>query len=102
MSRIPPNSCQISQVFARGHSILGSNGFTRASRINAPLQFKGDLWVHPGDLLIGDIDGVVVTPMSLVDQVVALCQERAEIDEKTFAGLRAGEEMGPLIKKLRK
>jgi regulator of RNase E activity RraA len=67
-----------------------------------PLQFDGDLWIHPGDLLIGDADGAVVTPPSLVEQVVALCQERFEIDEKTFAGLHAGEEMGPLIKRLRK
>jgi regulator of RNase E activity RraA len=66
------------------------------------LQFKGDLWINPGDILVGDVDGVVVTPQSLVERVVALCQERAEIDEKTFAGLRAGEPMGPLIKRLRK
>lgn len=92
----------IPQVFARGTSILGSNTFTRASEINVPLQFEGDLWIHPGDILGGDIDGVVVVPPSLVDQVVALCQERAEIDEKTFAALRAGEEMGPTIKRLRK
>lgn len=67
-----------------------------------PLQFKGDLWIHPGDLLTGDVDGVVVTPASLVEQVVALCQERAEIDVKTVEGLRTGAEMGPLLKKLRK
>lgn len=88
-------------VFSRGTSILGSNSFTRASRINVPLQFKGDLWVNPGDILVGDADGVVVTPESLIEQVVALCQERYEIDQKTFAGLREGAEMGPLIKRLR-
>ncbi|OAP56876.1 hypothetical protein AYL99_08988 [Fonsecaea erecta] len=89
-------------VFARATSILGSYSFTRASEINVPLQFQGDLWIHPGDILAGDADGVVVVPPSLIDQVVALCQERAEIDEKTFAALRAGEEMGPTIKRLRK
>ncbi|EXJ71981.1 uncharacterized protein A1O5_04483 [Cladophialophora psammophila CBS 110553] len=89
-------------VFARDTSILGSNTFTRASEVNIPLQFCGDLWIHPGDILAGDCDGVVVVPPSLIDQVVALCQERAEIDEKTFAALRAGEEMGPTIKRLRK
>lgn len=67
-----------------------------------PLQFQGDLWVHPGDIIIADVDGVVVTPPSLVDQVVALCQERAEIDAKMFEGLHKGEEMGELIRTLRK
>ncbi|KAL2113916.1 hypothetical protein VUR80DRAFT_1769 [Thermomyces stellatus] len=89
-------------VFSRSTSILGSNTFTRASRINVPLQFKGDLWVNPEDIIVADADGVVVTPPSLVEQVVALCEERAAIDEKTFEGLRKGEAMGPLIKRLRK
>jgi regulator of RNase E activity RraA len=67
-----------------------------------PLQFKDDLWVNPGDLLVGDIDGVVVVPPSLVEQVVALCEERAEIDRKTMEALRNGEEMGATLARLRK
>jgi regulator of RNase E activity RraA len=66
------------------------------------VQFKGDLWINPGDFLVGDQDGVVVVPPSLTEQVVALCQERAEIDEKTFAALRSGHGMGESIKKYRK
>lgn len=90
------------QVFARGTSVLGSNYFTRASEINVPLQFRGDLWIYPNDIMVGDENGVVTVPPSLMEQVVGLCQERLEIDEKTFAALRAGEPMGPTIKRLRK
>ena len=43
-----------------------------------------------------------MVPPSLVDQVVQLCQERKEIDERTFADLNAGAEMGPTIAKHRK
>ncbi|KAM0226507.1 hypothetical protein ACHAQD_000429 [Fusarium lateritium] len=89
-------------VFARGQSILGSNTFTRACEVNIPLQFKGDLWIHPGDVLVGDADGVVAVPPSLTEQVVALCQERAEVDEKMFAELRTGAAMGELIRTVRK
>ena len=53
-------------------------------------------------MMVGDENGVVVVPPSLVEQVVDLCQERFEIDEKTFAALRSGEPMGPTIKRLRK
>lgn len=67
-----------------------------------PLQFKGDLWINPGDILVGDADGVVVTPLSLVERVVALCQERAEVDEKMFVELRKGAPMGDLIKNVRR
>lgn len=90
------------QLFARGTSILGSNTFTNASQLNVPLQIKGDLWINPGDLLIGDQDGVVVVPPSLVDQVVQLCAERKEIDEKTMKDLQTGAEMGTTIQKWRK
>lgn len=89
-------------MFARGTSVLGSNTFTRASEINVPLQFKGDLWVYPNDILVGDENGVVVVPPTLIDQVVEFCQERFEIDEKTMEALRAGEPMGPTIQRLRK
>lgn len=70
--------------------------------MNIPLQFKGDLWINPSDILVGDADGVVVTPVSLMEQVIALCQERAEVDEKVFAGLREGRSMTDLIKNVRK
>lgn len=90
------------QVFSKGQSILGSNTFTRASEINVPLQFSGDLWINPGDILVGDADGIVSVPPSLIEQVVALCQERAEIDEKMFAELRNGAAMGDLIRTIRK
>ncbi|KAL3456166.1 RraA-like protein [Aspergillus heterothallicus] len=89
-------------VFSRDTSILGSAGFTRASEIDVPLQFRGDLWIHPGDILVGDEDGVVVVPPSLVEQVVELCRERWDIDQKTFEALHAGEEMGAAIRRLRK
>lgn len=66
------------------------------------MQFKDDLWIDPGDLLVGDNDGVVVVPPSLVDQVVQLCSERKEIDAKTVAALDAGTPMGEAIARYRK
>lgn len=89
-------------MFARQNSILGSNSFTKASLLNTPLQFKGNLWINPGDILVGDQDGVVVVPPSLADQVVQICQERKRIDELTLRDLQEGLEMGPTIKKHRK
>ncbi|CAG9936178.1 unnamed protein product [Clonostachys rosea f. rosea IK726] len=89
-------------VFAQGQSILGSNTFTRASQVNIPVQFKDDLWVNPGDILVGDADGVVVVPPSLIDRVNEICEERAEVDDKMFKALRSGEAMGHLIKTVRK
>ncbi|KAH7417989.1 ribonuclease E inhibitor RraA/Dimethylmenaquinone methyltransferase, partial [Cadophora sp. MPI-SDFR-AT-0126] len=68
-------------VFARGTSILGSSIFSRASRLNLPLPFTSPLQAKPltinrGDMIIGDQDGVVVVPPSLVEQCLKLCEER--------------------------
>ncbi|KAK9479729.1 ribonuclease E inhibitor RraA/Dimethylmenaquinone methyltransferase [Lipomyces japonicus] len=89
-------------VFARGTSILGSAGFTRGSEINVPVQYNGDLWVHPGDYIIGDADGVVVIPVNLVSKVIELCEARKKIDDLTFEALRNGESLSQAIKRFRK
>lgn len=70
--------------------------------MNVPLQFKDKLWVNPGDILVGDADGVVVVPPSLAERVAELCQARAEVDEQMFTELRKGAAMGELIKTIRK
>jgi len=90
------------QLFARDISILGSNTFTRASELDIPLQFKGDLWIHPGDLLVGDKDGVVVVPPKLVDEVVEICLERKDIDDRMMEALKGGTSMGEAMAKFRK
>ncbi|KAK9462005.1 ribonuclease E inhibitor RraA/Dimethylmenaquinone methyltransferase [Lipomyces oligophaga] len=89
-------------VFARGTSILGSNGYTRASEVNVPIEFAKDLWINPGDYLMGDADGVVVIPKDKIQQVVDLCTERKRIDDLTFDALHNGEPIGEAIKRLRK
>ncbi|KAK9470939.1 ribonuclease E inhibitor RraA/Dimethylmenaquinone methyltransferase [Dipodascopsis tothii] len=88
-------------VFAREQSILGSGGFTRASEINVPVQFKDGLWVNPGDYIVGDADGVVVVPAGQMAEVVDLCEKRKAVDDKTFEALRQGEPIGEAIKRLR-
>jgi regulator of RNase E activity RraA len=92
-----------SQLFARGNSILGSNTFTRASELNVKLQFQdSDLWIHPGDIIVGDHDGVVIVPPSLVEKVVEICADRKEVDAKTMEALKNGAGMAESLKKFRK
>lgn len=96
-------------LFARGCSILGSNTFTRSAEINTPVEYQVEgiqdgepIVVRPGDVIMGDSDGVVAIPLEHVTDCIALCSERADIDAKTMEALKQGEEMGPTIKRLRK
>lgn len=95
-------------LFARGSSILGSNTFTRAAELDVPLSFRieelehGEVQVRPGDLIMGDVDGVVAIPPELASELIDMCEARWQIDEETRSCLEKGDLIGPTIKRLRK
>jgi 4-hydroxy-4-methyl-2-oxoglutarate aldolase len=77
-------------VFARGLCIRGTAKDPAAiGAIDVPLLF-GALVVHPGDLVIGDNDGVVVVPAARAEAVIAASEardaEEARICERLIAG----------------
>ena len=43
--------------------------------------------VRPGDAIVGDEDGAVVVPRSVVDQVISIAHEREEVEEVIKAQL---------------
>lgn len=85
-------------LFAKGTSILGSNTFTRASEINVPIQVSGDLWINPGDLMVGDEDGVAVVPKNLAEEVARICKQRKEEDDAVMEALEQGSSMHEALK----
>jgi 4-hydroxy-4-methyl-2-oxoglutarate aldolase len=78
-------------VFARGLCIRGTGkDFGARGFVNHPVQL-GDLVIAPGDLIVGDSDGVVAIPSGKVPTVLAAAQQR-EIDEaRILERLEAGE-----------
>ncbi len=49
-------------------------------QVNDAIQCGGVL-VRPGDALVGDDDGVVVVPQSIVDEVIEIAHQREEVEE---------------------
>lgn len=47
--------------------------------------------VRPGDVVVGDVDGVVIVPREQAVEIARLGQERVEREEQVRARLRAGE-----------
>ena len=43
--------------------------------------------MRPGDAIVGDDDGVVVVPRTLVDEVIQIAREREEVEEVIKAQL---------------
>ncbi|GJN88345.1 hypothetical protein Rhopal_001310-T1 [Rhodotorula paludigena] len=103
-------------VFARGHSVLGQAPFTRPSRIQVPLSISpapaGSLTqdadlafppteVHPYDVVLADLDGVVVVRPSLLEQVLQLAQKGSEVDERCRLDLLEGKGVKETFKRHR-
>ena len=61
-------------VYARSVSPGTTLGRYKTVASQVPVQVGGVI-VHPGDLIVGDIDGVVVVPQAQAEAVLAMAQE---------------------------
>jgi 4-hydroxy-4-methyl-2-oxoglutarate aldolase len=76
-------------VWSRAVSAQGTVKATPGS-VNVPIVCAGAA-VAPGDVVVGDADGVVTVPRELVDTVLTAAEARAAKEERTRQRLRAGE-----------
>ena len=78
-------------VFSRGLCIRGTGkDFGATGWINAPVLFD-DVIVHPGDLIVGDADGVVCLPRERVATILRSASERDHQEAAIIERLKAGE-----------
>ena len=81
-------------TFVAGISPEDSLGRMDVDAVGVPIEC-GDVTVRPGDLLIGDHDGVVVIPAEVAEEVVTLASEKVSgenlVREKLAAGMPVAE-----------
>ena len=78
-------------VFARGLCIRGTGkDFQARGWINAPLLLAG-LVIHPGDLIVGDADGVVCLPREKVGDTLQVAAKRDADESDILRRIEAGE-----------
>jgi 4-hydroxy-4-methyl-2-oxoglutarate aldolase len=87
-------------VFARG---ITPNSCVRSGpgKVGLPIVCGG-VSVQPGDVVLGDRDGVVVIPQGQLEQVVAHVEEIRRLEEETQKKIRAGMTHLPSIEDLLK
>ena len=86
------------QVFARSVSPGTTLGRFQTLEANVPVECGG-ITVNPGDLIVGDLDGVVVVPQAHVDAVL---QMATEIEEREAEQARLIRKTGSLREGLAK
>ena len=82
-------------VFCRYATPLISAGRWALTAANAPIRVAGQasptVEIVPGDLIVGDADGVVAVPQAIAAEIVPWAEKVAEIEERIAARLRVGE-----------
>lgn len=78
-------------VFSRGLSIKGTVKETLGS-INHAISFGGII-VHPGDIVVGDDDGVVIVPREVASEVVKKAQERERKEARVMDLVQEGKSL---------
>lgn len=76
-------------VFCRGLCIRGTSNHGDGT-LNEPIVM-GEWVVHPGDIIVGDRDGVVVVPQGRVEEAIEKARAREEKEENVRRLLREGK-----------
>lgn len=80
-------------VFSVGSNPNGPTKFV-PGRINWPVSVGG-VSVNPGDLVVGDADGVVVVERDKAESLLVLAQKKVEDETKRIDGILAGKQLRP-------
>jgi len=85
-------------VFSRSVVPTNSVGRTEVVEINVPIICGGVL-VRPGDIVVGDADGVVVIPREKLEEVVERALKIEETEKKIAAELPKSTSILDIVKK---
>ena len=85
-------------VFHGGIGPLDSRGRGRMIEMDTPIQCGG-VAVRTGDIVFGDVDGVVVVPREIEDKVFRRALEKIKSENNTRDELRQGRLLGEVYEK---
>jgi len=79
-------------LFYRGNNPRTSKGRCEINECQIPVEIDG-VTINPGDLIFGDIDGIVVIPKELGDEVIDRALELIKDEDSVRDGLLAGDSL---------
>ena len=86
-------------VFCGGIGPLDTKGRARMVERDVPVVCAG-VHVRPGDLVFGDVDGVVVIPREVEEEVVRRALEKVSGENQSRQALQRGEKLGDVFRRL--
>ena len=85
-------------VFSRGRYAQDSGVRSAVVDYRCPI-YIGEVRVDPGDLIFGDIDGVLVVPQSVEAEVIGKALEKARGEKLVRAEIEAGASSASVFEK---
>jgi len=85
-------------VFATGIKPIDGSGRSEVVDYNCPIEC-GDVLVNPGDLIFGDIDGMVAIPRKAESEALKIAFDKVSREDKTREELRQGASLKEVFQK---
>jgi len=85
-------------VFSRGRFGQDSSVRTQVTDFRCAIEIGG-VWIEPGDLVFGDLDGVVVVPKKVQGEVIEKSLEKARKENVVRKAIEAGMSSTAALKK---
>jgi regulator of RNase E activity RraA len=79
-------------IFSRGVYMRTGKGRVQADAVQVPVSL-GEVRVEPGDVVVGDADGIVVIPRSRQEEVLAASREIAEAEARIRQEIERGSRL---------
>ncbi|MCJ1467353.1 hypothetical protein MMC07_005977 [Pseudocyphellaria aurata] len=92
------------QVFARDVGTTAPHELLRVGEVNTPVRLQSEdqeAFIHPGDYLVADLNGVVLLPKQLAQRAVKLLASQVEADERVAKDLKSGKSFSEAAKRHR-
>ena len=85
-------------VFYEYRSSNGSLGRCLITHYQIPIKI-GDVTIKPGDVILGDVDGVLVVPRDIAYDVLVRAEEIKENEKKIFGWVNEGQSVKDITEK---
>ena len=85
-------------VFYKYRSSNGSLGRCLITHYQIPIQID-EVFIRPGDVVLGDVDGVLVVPRAVAYDVLVRAEEIKENEKKIFGWVKEGQSVKDITDK---
>ena len=77
------------QVYFKAYTPRDIVGFWQPKAVDEPIKI-GDVWIRPGDFILGDRDGVVRIPAEIIEEVLTKSETAITAENKVRTAILAG------------